>query len=89
MRVDERDHGLDWRSSSAMAKYADALRRISLACRNARTSRSRASIRACSAPVDPAAGPRLRSTCRTQPRSASAVQPIFAAIDLIASHGEA
>lgn len=30
--VDERDHGLNGRSSSAWAKYADALRRISLAC---------------------------------------------------------
>jgi hypothetical protein len=40
MIVDERDHGLDRRSSSAIAKYADALRRISLAWRSSRFSRS-------------------------------------------------
>jgi hypothetical protein len=36
--VDERDHGLDRRSSSAIAKYALALRRISLAWREPRGS---------------------------------------------------
>jgi C4-dicarboxylate-specific signal transduction histidine kinase len=35
--VDERDHRLNGRSSSAWAKYADALRRISLAWRSALT----------------------------------------------------
>ena len=45
MIVDETDHGRDRRSSSAMAKYADALRRISLAWRSSRTSRSSALIR--------------------------------------------
>jgi hypothetical protein len=40
MIVYERDHGLDRRSSSATAKYADALRRISLAWRSSRFSRS-------------------------------------------------
>ena len=40
--VDEGDHGLNRRSSSAWAKYADALRRISLACRSSRFSRSSA-----------------------------------------------
>ena len=44
--VDERDHGLCRRSSSAWAKYADPLRRISLACRSSRFSRSRAFSRA-------------------------------------------
>jgi hypothetical protein len=38
MIVDEADHGLDRRSSSAIAKYADALRRISLAWRSSRAS---------------------------------------------------
>ena len=38
MIVDEGDHGLDWRSSSAIAKYALALRRISLAWREPRGS---------------------------------------------------
>src|ERR1700727_2572819 len=41
--VDEGNHGLNRRSSSAWAKYALALRRISLACRSSRFSRSRAS----------------------------------------------
>jgi hypothetical protein len=40
--VNERDHGLGRRSSSARAKYADALRNISLACRSSRFSRSKA-----------------------------------------------
>src|SRR5574344_1345948 len=44
-------HGLKWRSSSAWAKYADALRRISLACRSSRFSRSSAFIRARSSVV--------------------------------------
>src|SRR3546814_1639660 len=38
--VDERHHHLPGRSSSACAKYADALRRISLARRSSFTSRS-------------------------------------------------
>src|SRR5690606_18055701 len=38
--VDEGDHHLGRRSSSACAKYADALRRISFARRNSFTSRS-------------------------------------------------
>jgi hypothetical protein len=41
MIVDERDHGFTRRSSSAWVKYADALRRISFACRSSRFSRSR------------------------------------------------
>src|SRR3954468_13143292 len=57
MLVDKGDHGLDRRSSSAIAKYADALRRISLACRNSRTSRSSARMRSCSAVVGPARRP--------------------------------
>jgi len=57
MLVDEGDHGLDRRSSSAIAKYADALRRISLAWRSSRTSRSSARMRSCSAVVGPARRP--------------------------------
>ena len=53
MLVNERLHGLDRRSSSARAKYADALRRISLAWRNSRTSRSSALIRSRSSLVGP------------------------------------
>ena len=40
--VNEGDHRLNGRSSSAWAKYAEALRRISLACRSSRFSRSSA-----------------------------------------------
>jgi hypothetical protein len=39
MRVDKRQHHLARRSNSAWAKYADALRRISLARRSSATSR--------------------------------------------------
>jgi hypothetical protein len=38
MIVDEGDHGFERRSSSAIAKYADAFRRISLAWRSSRRS---------------------------------------------------
>ena len=89
MVVDERLHGFDRRSSSAVAKYADALRRIALAWRSSRFSRSSALIRSCSSLVGPAPRPRSRSACRTHFRSVSAVQPIFAAIEPIASHCEA
>jgi hypothetical protein len=41
---DELDHFLNGRSSSACAKYAEALRRISLACFSSRFSRSNAFI---------------------------------------------
>jgi hypothetical protein len=42
MIVNERDHVFDRRSSSAWAKYAEALRRMSVACRSSRFSRSKA-----------------------------------------------
>src|SRR4051812_40500673 len=89
MLVDESDHFLNGRSSSAWAKYADALRRISFAWRSSRTSRSSALIRSCSSVVGPGRLPWSRSACRTQPRSVSGLQPIFAAIELIAAHCEA
>jgi hypothetical protein len=53
MVVDEGDHRFSGRSSSAWAKYADALRRISLAWRSSRFSRSRALIRALSSVAEP------------------------------------
>jgi hypothetical protein len=81
--------GLDRRSSSAIAKYAEALRRISFAGRSSRTSRSKALIRSRSSLVGPARTPWSRSAWRTQPRSVSAVHPIFAAIEPIAAHSEA
>jgi hypothetical protein len=55
--VDERAHHFVRRSSSAWAKYADALRRISLAWRSSRFSRSSARMRSCSAVVGPARRP--------------------------------
>jgi hypothetical protein len=57
MLVDEGDHGLDRRSSSAIAKYALALRRISLAWRSSRFSRSSALMRSRSSVVGPARRP--------------------------------
>jgi hypothetical protein len=56
MLVDERLHDLDRRSSSAIAKYAEALRRILFACRSSRTSRSSVLIRSRSSLVVPAPG---------------------------------
>ena len=81
--------GFDRRSSSAIAKYADAFRKISFACRSSRTSRSKALMRRRSSLVGPARTPCSRSAWRTQPRRVSAVHPIFDAIELIAAHSEA
>src|SRR5437016_10647888 len=86
MIVDEGDHRLNGRSSSAWAKYADALRRIRLAWRSSRFSRSSALIRSPSCVVGPARRPWSRSDRRTQLRSVSPVQPILPAIELIAAH---
>nr|UCK92300.1 hypothetical protein [Raoultella planticola] len=84
--IDESLHRLKGRSSSAWAKYADALRRISLAWRSSRTSRSSALMRSFSAVVTPSRLPVSRSCWRSQPRSVSAVQPTLAATDTIAAH---
>src|SRR5574344_2534368 len=59
--VDEGLHRLKRRSSSAWAKYAEALRRISLACRSSRTSRSSALSRSRSGVVSPSRSPPSRS----------------------------
>jgi hypothetical protein len=75
--VDEGDHGLDRRSSSARAEYADALRRISLAWRSSRFSRSNALMRSRSSVVGPARCPRSRSAWRSQ-----IAQRLAAAADL-------
>src|SRR6056297_2203611 len=88
MIVDERDHGLNRRSSSAWAKYALALRRISLAWRNSRFSRSSAFSRSRSSVVSPGRAPRSRSDRLTHSRSVSALQPTFSAIERIAAHCE-
>jgi hypothetical protein len=53
------------------------------------TSRSSSLIRSRSSLVGPAGRPRSRSAWRTQPRSVSPVQPIFAAIEPIAAYCEA
>ena len=55
--VHEGDHVLGRRSSSAIAKHAEAFLRISSACRSSRTSRSSSLIRAFSSLVGPARTP--------------------------------
>ena len=86
MRLDEADHGFHRRSSSAWAKYAEALRRISLACLSSRFSRSSALMRSRSSVVVPGRLPWSRSAWRTQFDSVCAVQPILTAIEAIAAH---
>src|SRR5215470_12432070 len=84
--VDEADHHLCRRSSSALAKYADARRRISLARRSSKFSRSSCLRRSRSSVVRPGRFPASRSAWRTHFRSVSAVQPIFSAMEVIAAH---
>src|SRR5262249_1059314 len=86
MLVDERDHYFGRRSSSAWAKKAAALRRISLARFNSKFSRSSCLRRSCSEVVSPARFPWSRSACLTHLRKVSAVHPILLAIELIAAH---
>ncbi|MFC7473894.1 hypothetical protein ACFQS7_05990 [Dankookia sp. GCM10030260] len=87
--VDERDHGFDRRSSSATAKYADALRGISLACRRSRTSRSCVLIRLRSPLVRPGRCLSSRPVWRTRFLGISVVQPILPAVDPIAAQRDA
>src|SRR5690606_19868103 len=86
--VDVLDHHLRRRSSSAWAKYADAVRRISLARLSSRFSRSSCFRRSRSEVLRPARLPSSRSACCTQRRNDSFVQPILLAIDWIAAHCE-
>src|SRR5690606_19375505 len=86
--VDERHHHFARRSSSACAKYADALRRISLARRSSRFSRSSSLSRSRSWLVSPGRCPSSRWRWRIQPRNVSAEQPIFCATDWIAAHSD-
>jgi len=79
--VNERDRRLNGRSSSAWAKQALALRRISLACRSSRFSRSRAFILSATSVGAPALLPASTSAFFTQSSSVCAEQPIFADID--------
>src|SRR6476620_9722056 len=88
MGIDKRHHHFGRRSSSAWAKKADALRKISFARFNSRFSRSSSLSRSRSVLVTPARRPWSRSACRTHLRSVSAVQPIFDAIEPIAAHCE-
>src|SRR5262245_55965697 len=84
--VNEGDHHFGRRSSSAWAKKAAALRRISLARFNSRFSRSSSLRRSRSVLVSPGRLPWSRSACRTHLRKVSPVQPILVAIELIAAH---
>jgi len=77
MFVDEGDHHLCARSSSAFAKYAGASRRISSARFSSRFSFSSCFSRSRSAVVRPSRLPSSRSACRSHERKVSAVQPIF------------
>src|SRR5665213_3580171 len=88
MIVDERDHGLNRRSSSAWAKYALALRRISLACRSSRFSRSNAFSFVATSVGTPARTPLSRSNLFTHSCSVCDVQPILAAIEETAAQRE-
>jgi hypothetical protein len=73
--------GLKRRSSSAGAKYADALRRIALAWRSSRTSRSYALMRSASLLIEPFASLLAFCDCLSQRRNISAIQPIWAEMD--------
>ncbi len=84
--VDERYHGLNRRSSSAWAKYADALRRISLACRSSRFSRCRDFNGSAASQGMPARTLLSTSEFFTHSLSVCAVQSIFAAIEETAAH---
>src|SRR6185437_12864868 len=86
MRVDEREHHFPRRSSSAWAKNADALRSISLARFSSVFSRSSCLTRSRSATAVLRRGSAVASAFSTHDLSVSDVQPIFSAIDRIASH---
>src|SRR6056297_1107069 len=88
MRLNEIHHHFDRRSSSAIAKYAEALRRISLAWRSSGFSRSSAFILSAISLGMPARLPLSTSAFLTQSFSVFAEQPIFAEIDVIACHRE-
>lgn len=85
MHFNEVHHHLDRRSSSAVAKYADALRSISLAWRSSRFSRSSSFIFAAISLGMPARLPPSTSAFLTQSFSVFAEQPTFVAFDVIAA----
>ena len=82
--VNESNYRRNGRSSSACAKYADALRSISLACRNSRTSRSSASTLSATSVGTSARLLLLTSAFFTHSCSVCGRQPIFSAIDTTA-----
>lgn len=84
--VDIGVHFFSWWSSSAWAKKALAVFRISPARRSSRFSRSRARIRSRSAVVTPGRTPLSISVRLTQSNSVVGVQPIFGAIEPTAAH---
>src|SRR5690606_23786469 len=84
--VDEGVHQRVKRSSSAAAKKADALRRISFARLSSRFSRSSDLSRSLSSVVSPGRSPLSTSRRRTQFLSVSDEQPIFAAMEQMAAH---
>jgi len=77
MIINEGDHVFDRRSSSASAKYADALRRISFAWRSSRFSCSRAFSFADISDVTPALLPASTSAFRTHSFNEGVEHPIF------------
>ena len=81
--VGERDLGR--RSSSAWAKYADALRRISLARRSSRTSRSSSLIRSSACPGDYARRVLLPAPTVEGSPGVGAVVPLFVGDELPAA----
>jgi hypothetical protein len=80
------DHHFDRRSNSAIAKYADALRRISFAWRSSRFSRSSAFMRSAISLETPGRLPLSTSAFLTQSFRVCGAQPIFAEIDMTACH---
>src|SRR5690606_31411649 len=86
--VDVGVYDFSLRSSSACAKKALAVRRISLARRSSRFSRSSSLIRSCSLAVTPPRCPLSPSYLLTQVSSVWVEQPILGAIDSAATHSD-
>jgi hypothetical protein len=80
--VDKRLHRLRRRSSSAWAKYGEALHRISLAFRISRTSRSSAFSRSRSVVGQPLA----LGLAHPKAQGSVYVQPILPAMEQMAAH---
>jgi hypothetical protein len=76
------------RSSSAWAKKALAVRRMSLARRSSLTSRSSSLMRCASAVVVPGRIPASTSECLTHSSNVCGTLPILGAIDSIAAHSD-